>query len=114
MKDRDALVFFDTDGKAKTVPLSWPSPDSVGCLAPVERMRKVHKLFEAYFDSHFPMWDVQICFAAFDLDAALTLEDRVKLVGSLCRRNGLNHEQVVQLLLLLLLLLLFLLLLLLF
>ena len=97
MKGRKALVFFDnTDGTAKTVPLSWPSPGSIGCLAPVKRMQNVHKLFEAYFDSHFPMWDMQICFGAFDLSADFSLEDRVKFVKSLCSRNGLNREQVVQ------------------
>ena len=49
-----------------------------------------------FFDSHFRVWDVQNGFAAFRLQAALTLQERKALPEGVAHHRGVDHEAARQ------------------
>lgn len=78
------VVFFrDSEGEKKCTALGWPGPADTKRLAPVRRAKELYKIYMSFFDSTFPMWDVQNGFAAFDLQSSLTLPQRRVLLESL-------------------------------
>jgi hypothetical protein len=78
------VVFFrDAAGVKQCTALGWPGPADIQRLAPVRRAKELYKLYMSFFESTFPMWDVQNGFAAFDLQSALTLPQRRILLESL-------------------------------
>ena len=82
-------VFFKGEaGGVRVAAVGWPAPKQVGRRAPIEQAKDLWKQWEKYFDLHFPMWDVQNSFAAFDLEAPLAMSDRKVLLQALAVHSG--------------------------
>ena len=78
------VVFFrDASGKKTCAAIGWPAPTDLARKAPLNRAKDMYKLYMAFFDTTFPMWDIQNGFAAFDLGAKFTLPERKVLLDSL-------------------------------
>ena len=81
------VVFFrDASGKKTCAAIGWPAPTDLALKAPLNRAKDMYKLYMAFFDTTFPMWDIQNGFAAFDLGAKFTLPERKVFLDSLAIR----------------------------
>jgi hypothetical protein len=69
-----------------------PAPGSQKRKAPVENAQKVFKIFSAHFQAEFPMWEESNTFAAFDLSAPLSLDDRKVLLRAVAAKHSVNFE----------------------
>lgn len=78
------MVFFrDASGQKTCAAIGWPAPNDLAREAPLRRGKDMYKLYMAFFDATFPMWDIQNGFAAFDLGAKFTLPEQQVLLRSL-------------------------------
>ena len=89
-------VYFKKGGLGKSLVLGWPAPGDVQRTRPIELAKQLFKQYMTFFDSHFPMWDVQNGFSAFNLAASLSLKERQSLLESVARHRGVDHEAAWQ------------------
>ena len=73
--------------------IKWPEPGSIELTAPLQRAREFYDLFIAYFDVAFPMYDVQVGFAAFNLSIDMQIDARVDLIKRLAHHVGVDGEK---------------------
>ena len=90
MKGR--AVYYENRGEKKVALLEWPSPDHMSYTEPVEAARSYYRMWESYMAAYFPNFDEQQLFVLFDLDAELTMPDRVALLRSFAERVGVCPE----------------------
>ena len=92
---RGRHVFYRGSGPTddlKVIAMGWPAPGDLRRNGPIQRAKAFYDMFAAFFDANFPMHSIQNCFAAFDLDAQLSLADRRVLLQALAERSGLDAK----------------------
>jgi hypothetical protein len=89
-------LYYAKKGVRKIAIVEWPSPEAVECSEPIDAGKRYYNRWVALVETYFPMHDEQTLFGAFDLDARLTMDDRVTFVRSLAERNGFNADEVAQ------------------
>lgn len=89
---KDQVVFFQVRSGTSAVALGWPSGDRLA--NPARQAKELYKLFLAYFDQHFPSFEIQNAFAAFDVESNMDMVDRRVLLDSLCTHMGKDKEKV--------------------
>ena len=72
----------------------WPSASSLDLRKAKQQARQHFKIYEAFFDSHFPGFGEQCMFACFDLSDAITWEQRRNFLRLLSARRGLRSADV--------------------
>ena len=53
---------------------------------------EIYKVFKAFFDVNFPLYELTNCYAAFDLDSSLTWSQRETFVKALCAHEKLDAD----------------------
>ena len=94
IRNQKSVFFKEKAGGVRVAPVGWPAPNQVGRCAPMKQAKDLWNQWETYFDLHFPMWEVQNSFAAFDLEAPLTMSDRKLLLQALAIHSKVDKEAV--------------------